>query len=122
MPRPKKYSLGYAVEAAAPLVALMTLLKLVELLAGLSFAGLGMVPRTPPGAIAILTASLLPGSLSHLFATVGPLFVLLVLLFSVTSYHPPRTLTMLWLASGVRAWLLGRAAGPNGELAVHVGA
>jgi len=122
MPRPKKHSLGYAVEAAAPLVALMTLLKLVELLAGLSFAGLGIVPRTAPGTIGILTAPLLHGNLAHLFANVGPLFVLLVLLFWDKTYHPTRTLTMIWLASGVGTWLIGRAAGPNGEPTVHVGA
>jgi len=122
MSQPKKYSLGYAVQAAAPLIAIMSLLKLAELVTHRSLAGLGIVPRDLHGAIGIITAPLLHGDLAHLFANLVPLFVLLVLLFWDKTYHPTRTLTMIWLASGLGTWAIGRATGPNGEPTVHIGA
>jgi membrane associated rhomboid family serine protease len=122
MPSPKKFSLGYAVQAAAPLIALMSLLKLAELMTHRSLAGLGIVPRDLQGAIGIITAPLLHGNLAHLFANLVPLFVLLVLLFWDKTYHPGRTLAMIWLASGLGTWAIGRATGPNGEPTVHIGA
>jgi len=122
MSSPKKHTLGYAVQAAAPLIAVMSLLKLAELLTHTSFAGFGIVPRDPRGAIGILTSPLLHGNLAHLFANIGPLFVLLVLLFWDKTYHPARTLAMIWLASGFGTWAIGRATGPDGELTVHIGA
>ncbi len=122
MSRPKKYSFLYAVEAAAPLVAVMSLLKLAEILTQRSFAGFGILPRDLHGALGIITAPLLHGDLAHLFANVGPLFVLLVLLFWDKTYHPTRTLMMIWLASGLGTWAIGRATGPNGQPTVHIGA
>jgi membrane associated rhomboid family serine protease len=122
VPVPRKYSFRYALEAAAPLIALMSLLKLVELVAGLTFAGHGIVPRDPRGAIGILTAPLLHANLAHLFANISPLLILLVLLFWDKTYHPTRTLTTIWLASGLGTWLIGRATGPDGRPTVHLGA
>lgn len=118
----KKYSLGYAVQAAAPLIAIMSLLKLIEIVTGRSLAGFGIIPRDLHGALGILSAPLLHGDLPHLFANIGPLFVLLVLLFWDKTYHPVITLAMIWLASGLGTWAIGRATGPNGEATVHIGA
>lgn len=122
MARPKRYSFGYAVEAGAPLIAIMSLIKVVEILTGKSFAGLGIQPRSVHGLIGIFTAPLLHGSLAHLFANIGPLYILLVLLFWDKTYHPSRTLTTIWLASGLGTWAIGRATGPDGQPTVHIGA
>ena len=122
MPAPRKYTFAHAVEVSSPLIAVMSLIKLTELLLGLSFAGFGILPRDPQGAIGIFTAPLLHGSLAHLFANVGPLFVLLVLLFWDRTYHPVRTLTMIWLAGGVGTWLIGRNQAPDGSPTPHIGA
>jgi membrane associated rhomboid family serine protease len=122
VPASRKYSFRYALEAAAPLIAIMSLLKLIEIVAGLTFAGLGIVPRDPRGAIGILTAPLLHANLAHLFANISPLLILLVLLFWDKTYHPTRTLTTIWLASGLGTWLIGRANGPDGRPTVHLGA
>ena len=118
----KKYSLGYAVQAAAPLIAVMSALKLAEIVTARSFAGFGIVPRNLHGAIGILTAPLLHGDLAHLLANIGPLFVLLVLLFWDKTYHPTRTLAMIWLASGFGTWAIGRNSAGNGIPTVHIGA
>lgn len=122
MSKPRKYSFGYAVQAAAPLISIMAILKLVELFAGISFAGFGILPRIPEGALGIMTAPLLHGNLAHLLANVGPLFVLLVLLFWDRTYRPARTLTMIWVASGLGTWLIGRSHAPDGSLTPHIGA
>ena len=120
--KPRKHSLKYAVGEAGALVGLMVVIKLIEVILGTSFAWLGILPRDFEGAIGILTAPLLHGNLAHLFANIGPLFVLLVLLYWDRAYHPTRTVTMVWLASGVGTWLIGRAVGPDGEPTVHIGA
>jgi membrane associated rhomboid family serine protease len=122
VPAPRKYSLHYALEMSAPLIALMSVLKFFEIISGVPLAGLGIVPRNLHGAIGILTAPLLHGHLAHLFANITPLFVLLVLLFWDKTYHPSRTLAMIWLASGLGTWTIGRAYGPDGLPTVHIGA
>jgi membrane associated rhomboid family serine protease len=122
MPQTRKYSFGYAVEAASPLIAIMSLVKLLEIVTGRSLAGFGIQPRSIHGLIGIFTAPLLHGSLAHLLANVGPLYILLVLLFWDKTYHPTRTLTTIWLASGLGTWAIGRATGPDGQPTVHIGA
>jgi len=124
MASPRKYSLSYAVQAASLPVAVMSLLKLLEIVVGRSFVefGLGIAPRHPQGALGILTAPLLHADLPHLFANIAPLFILLVLLFWDRTYHPARTLTMIWLASGLGTWAIGRQLGPDGQPTVHIGA
>lgn len=118
----RKHSFGYAVEAAAPLIAIMALIKVLEILTGRSLAGLGIQPRSVHGLIGILTAPLLHGSVAHLLANIGPLYILLVLLFWDKTYHPSRTLTTIWLASGLGTWAIGRSTGPEGQPTVHIGA
>jgi membrane associated rhomboid family serine protease len=119
---PRKHSLRYAVGEAGALVGLMVIIKAIELAFGISFAGFGIVPRDPQGALGILGAPLLHGNLAHLTANIGPLFVLLVLLYWDRNYHPTRTVTLIWLASGLGTWLIGRATGPDGTPSVHIGA
>lgn len=120
--KPRKHSFQYALGEAGAMVGLMVVIKAIEILFGISFAGLGIVPRDPQGAMGILTAPLLHGNLAHLFANIGPLFILLVLLYWDRAYHPTRTVTMIWLASGLGTWLIGRAVASNGDPTVHIGA
>src|SRR5690606_2628061 len=69
--RPRKHSLSYAVGEAGGLVMLMVLIKVVEALFQISFAGFGIIPRNYHGLIGIFTAPLLHGSFAHLFANIG---------------------------------------------------
>jgi membrane associated rhomboid family serine protease len=120
--QPRKHSLQFAIGEAGALVGLMVAIKLIEVLLGISFARFGIVPRDPHGAIGILGAPLLHGNLAHLFANIGPLFILLVLLYWDRTYHPTRTVTLIWLASGLGTWLIGRAVALDGTQIVHIGA
>jgi membrane associated rhomboid family serine protease len=89
----------------------------LELLSpGLSWAWLGIVPRTFSGLSGIFFAPLLHGSWGHLLVNTGPLLILLALLFMNKQYRPWTSLVWLWLLSGFGAWLIGRGG------VVHIGA
>ena len=76
----------------------------------------GVLPRTPVGLLGIVLSPLLHANLSHLLANAIPLFVLLVLLLSNSEYRPYQTLALIWGASGLGIWLIGRGQ------AIHLGA
>jgi membrane associated rhomboid family serine protease len=113
--------LGDAIGEAAACVALLAIVKGIELLLGISLAGFGILPRDPHGLIGVIFAPLLHGSLAHLLANSGPLFVLLVLLLMDSRYRPGATITWIWLVSGLGTWILGRAGDAENPI-VHIGA
>jgi membrane associated rhomboid family serine protease len=76
----------------------------------------GIVPRTLLGLRGILFSPLLHANFAHVGANALPLFVLLTLFLADTHYHRLRSLTMIWLLSGLGTWLIGRGN------AVHIGA
>jgi membrane associated rhomboid family serine protease len=107
---------GDTVQTSAVMVSLLFLVKGVEIVFGLPLMNFGIVPRTEWGLIGIVCSPLLHANLNHLIANALPLFVLLILLLSDRRYRPVRTLTLIWLASGLGTWLIGRGQ------SVHIGA
>lgn len=77
---------------------------------------LGIRPRQLAGLVGIVCSPFLHADIAHLTANAVPLFVLLVLLFWDAHYFPRRTLVLIWFASGLGTWLIGRAG------SVHIGA
>jgi membrane associated rhomboid family serine protease len=108
MPSKPKVSLARATAISAAVVALLFLVKGAELVFRLPLDQMGIVPRTETGLVGILVSPLLHANLNHLIANSVPLFVLLVLLLSNPAYRPYRTLALIWGASGVGTWLIGR--------------
>lgn len=98
------------------MVAALFVVKGVEILFRLPLEQFGIVPRTVHGLAGILFSPLLHGNMHHLLANSIPLFVLLVILFSDSRYHPYRALALIWIASGAGTWLIGRGG------SVHIGA
>jgi membrane associated rhomboid family serine protease len=89
----------------------------LELLSpGLSWAWLGILPRTLHGLTGVVFAPVLHASWQHLLVNTGPLLVLLALLFMTTRYRPWRSLFWLWILSGLGTWLIGRGG------TIHIGA
>lgn len=76
----------------------------------------GIHPRTVGGLIGVAFAPLLHANLAHLTANLVPLFVLSLVLFTNPRYRPVRTLAIIWVASGLGTWLIGRGD------SVHLGA
>ena len=106
-------------QAAQISVASVSVLFLVEgfdFLTSFSLDQFGIVPRTRAGLIGIFFSPLLHANFTHLIANAVPLLVLLILLFWDRHYYPVRTLALIWLASGLGTWLIGRGN------AVHIGA
>lgn len=116
MAEAKSSNFENAVARSAALIGVMFTVKCVEVLFHLSFESYGIVPRTEAGLLGVLFAPLLHANFQHLTANAIPLFILLLLLLSNRDYHPWRTLTLIWLGSGLGTWAIGRSG------AVHVGA
>lgn len=68
---------------------------------------LTVTPQSPEGLLGLLTAPLLHGSFKHILANSGALFLLGTLSGIVYPKATLRALPLLWLGSGLGAWLLG---------------
>lgn len=68
-----------------------------------------VTPLDPKGLIGLLTAPLLHGSFEHITANACALILLGTLAGSVYPQATVRALPLLWLGSGLGAWLLGQA-------------
>ena len=66
-----------------------------------------VTPRIPAGLIGVLTAPLLHGSFDHLAANAASLLLLGTLALIVYPRATVRGLPLMWLGSGLGAWLLG---------------
>lgn len=69
---------------------------------------LAVTPQSPEGLLGLLTAPLLHGSFKHILANSGALALLGTLAGVVYPKATLRTLPLLWLGSGLGAWLLGQ--------------
>jgi membrane associated rhomboid family serine protease len=69
--------------------------------------GLAVAPRSAAGLVGVLAAPLLHGSVGHLVANAIGLLVLGTLAFTAYPRAGLRALPLLWLGSGLGAWLLG---------------
>lgn len=91
------------------------LIKLTEVLLGVSFVEYGVYPQRPDGLPGILWAPLVHGSFLHLFANTAPLLVLGTALL----YGYPRSawvvVPVVYFGSGLGVWLFARHA-------YHIGA
>jgi membrane associated rhomboid family serine protease len=116
MPRERSSNLVDAVISSFTVLAVLFGVKAAEILFRLPLAQFGIIPRTAAGLWGILFGPLLHVNLTHLMANALPLFVLLVLLQSNPRYHPYQTLALIWTASGLGTWLIGRGH------SVHIGA
>jgi membrane associated rhomboid family serine protease len=104
-----------AVGYSALVVGFMFLVNFLELLMpGLKM--FGIIPRTLWGLVGVVLAPLLHASPAHMMTNALPLLVLLTLLFWDKHYYPGRTLCLIWLASGLGTWVIGRSG------AIHIGA
>ncbi|MCW5581355.1 MAG: rhomboid family intramembrane serine protease [Luteimonas sp.] len=70
---------------------------------------LAVAPLSPAGLAGLLTAPLLHGSPAHLVANASALLLLGTLALAVYPRATVRALPLLWLGSGLGAWLLGEA-------------
>jgi len=100
-----KRRLGDALRAAIAFVALLTV---VFGLQGLGDSRMfAVAPGSLQGLAGVLTAPLLHGSPAHLVANASALLILGTLALAVYPRATLRALPLIWLGSGLGAWLLG---------------
>lgn len=75
---------------------------------GFDWTLLAVAPRTPEGLLGLLGAPLLHGSAGHLVANASALLLLGTLAGTAYPRASLRSLPLLWLGSGLGAWLLGQ--------------
>ena len=75
---------------------------------GIDWTFLTVTPWTLPGLLGLLTAPLLHGSVEHIVANGTALLLLGTLAGTVYPKATLRALPLLWLGSGLGAWLLGQ--------------
>ncbi|HOW67484.1 MAG TPA: rhomboid family intramembrane serine protease [Candidatus Paceibacterota bacterium] len=105
-----------AVEISSMVVAGLFAIHLARTILRISAVPYGIVPRTGNGLVGILLSPLLHANWAHVLANALPLFLFLTLLLTNQRYYPSRALAMIWLASGLGTWLIGRSG------SVHIGA
>jgi len=110
---------GFTISAV--FVALLGWIKAWEIWRGEMLGGLAIHPRDPFGLIGVLTAPFLHGSVAHLVSNALPLMVLGTIAFWAYPRAAPRAIGMIWLASGLGTWIIGRDSGHLGASGIAHG-
>jgi membrane associated rhomboid family serine protease len=92
------------------LLFIMWVVKLIEVLFGVSFANLGTHPLHLDGLPGIVLMPFIHGSVNHLLANTGSFLVLSVALFYFYRDISVKVLVWIWLLSGIWVWFGGRDA------------
>jgi membrane associated rhomboid family serine protease len=97
-----------ALKVAFLFLAALWLVFLLDAFLGLKLNRFGLRPGSVPGLIGVVTAPLLHGSLSHIFSNSISLVVSLTAILYLYPNSSTRVIPMIWLGSGLMAWLIGR--------------
>ena len=98
------------------IVAVMWLVKIIEVSYGINFGRWGIMPHTAKGLIGILTLPFLHGSWEHLLSNTVPILVLGTALYYCYPSLANRVMLITWLGSGLLTWCIGDAN------STHIGA
>lgn len=96
-----------ALNASLGFVLLLGAVYAAQVALPLDWRWLAVEPMAPLGLLGVLTAPLLHGSIGHLAANAASLLLLGTLAGAVYPRATLRALPMMWLGSGLGAWLLG---------------
>lgn len=103
-----KRRLTVSVAVFTLILAIMWVIKLTEMMSGVSFAFLGLLPLKAKGLPGILFSPLLHADLAHLSANSAPLFVLGSALMYYYKKEAIRIFIYSWLLTGLWVWLFAR--------------
>ena len=97
-----------ALKVAFLFLAALWLVFLLDAFLGLKLNRFGLRPGSVSGLIGVVTAPLLHGGLSHIFSNSMSLVVSLTAILYLYPNSSARVIPMIWLGSGLLAWLIGR--------------
>lgn len=97
-----------ALKMALTLVGFLWLILILDLVFGLGLARFGLRPGHIEGLIGVFTAPLLHGGAEHLFSNTLPLTISLTTILYMYPRSAMRVIPVIWIGSGVLAWVIGR--------------
>ena len=97
-----------ALKMALSLAGLLWLILIVDSVLGLGLTRFGLRPRHLEGLIGIFTAPLLHSGPEHLFSNTLPLLISLTTLLYLYPRAAMRVIPIIWMGSGLLAWIVGR--------------
>ena len=97
-----------ALKMALLLAGLLWLILIVDSVLGLGLTRFGLRPRHLEGLIGIFTAPLLHSGAEHLFSNTLPLLISLTTLLYLYPRAAMRVIPIIWMGSGLLAWIVGR--------------
>ncbi len=113
--RKAQINFNLALRMAIMVTAFVWFAWLTDSYLGLELKRYGLRPRDLQGLVGIITAPFLHGGLQHVFANTAPLIVSLTTILYLYPNSAMRVIPMVWLGSGMLAWLIGRPS-------IHIGA
>lgn len=100
---------------ALSFVALIWIVKMIEWMLAIDFGVLGILPRSLPGVIGILTSPLVHGDFTHLISNTFPLILLTLGLFYFYHRIAQEVFFVIYFMTGIWVWISAREA-------YHIGA
>jgi len=101
-------SFKLALKVALWFTALLWVILIVDTVMGLGLARFGLRPGHLEGLIGVLTAPLLHSGPEHLFSNSLPLIISLTTILYLYPQSSLRVIPLIWIGSGVLAWIIGR--------------
>lgn len=97
-----------ALKVAFWFTGFLWLILILDAVLGLGLARYGLRPRQFDGLIGVFTAPLLHSGAEHLFSNSLPLIVSLTTLLFLYPRSAMRVIPVIWIGSGILAWIIGR--------------
>jgi len=97
-----------ALKMALTLVGFLWLILIVDSVFGLGLNRFGLRPKHIEGLIGVFTAPLLHSGAEHLFSNSLPLTISLTMVLYMYPRSSVRVMPIIWIGSGVLAWVIGR--------------
>ena len=97
-----------ALKIALALAVLLWIILIVDTVLGLGLGRFGLRPRHAEGLVGIFTAPLLHSGAEHLFSNTLPLLISMTTLLYLYPRSAMRVIPVIWLGSGLLAWMIGR--------------
>lgn len=97
-----------ALKIALTLTGFLWLILFIDYFFGLELARFGLRPGHLKGLIGLLTAPLLHSGVKHLFSNTLPLIISMTAILYLYPRSSVRVIPIIWIGSGMLAWLIGR--------------
>lgn len=97
-----------ALKTALIVTGILWLILIIDSFFNLGLTRFGLRPGHIAGLAGLLTAPLLHGGAQHMFSNTAPLIVSLTTILFLYPKSSMRVIPIIWIGSGMLAWLIGR--------------